>query len=296
MDNMTAKVSCFARAYHYRNNLVHVFADPFAVRFLSDDYEQIAQSMSQGVGFFLPGFEGTPEEGLRLIVERQLAPSVLGRSAFCEAMLEQEKKQGCRQYVIFAAGYDTYALRNRDPELIIYELDLPEMIADKLARTERTGKKPGAIYVPCDLSEASWTEKLLEHGFRRYEKSFCSLLGISYYLEKEAFRALLKAMSDLLCEGSSVCFDYPSVEDSRETKTNEALAQGAGEPMKARYDRRELEALLEECGFSVTDHPDHDEMTTRYFSAYNESAPGHRMEAPHGVCYVLAVKKTGEAS
>ncbi len=27
MDNMTAKVSCFARAYHHKNNNIHIFDD-----------------------------------------------------------------------------------------------------------------------------------------------------------------------------------------------------------------------------------------------------------------------------
>ena len=30
MENLTAKVSCFARAYHYRNNDAHIFADTVA--------------------------------------------------------------------------------------------------------------------------------------------------------------------------------------------------------------------------------------------------------------------------
>ena len=30
MDNMTAKVSCFARAYHYKNNSIHIFSDNIA--------------------------------------------------------------------------------------------------------------------------------------------------------------------------------------------------------------------------------------------------------------------------
>lgn len=30
MDNMTAKVSCFARAYHYKNNSIHIFTDDIA--------------------------------------------------------------------------------------------------------------------------------------------------------------------------------------------------------------------------------------------------------------------------
>ena len=83
MDSMTAKVSCFARAHQYKNNTVHIFADPAAGSLLGADYDQIAQSMAQGIGFFLPDFQGSAEEGLRLIVDRQLSPSVLGRSAFC---------------------------------------------------------------------------------------------------------------------------------------------------------------------------------------------------------------------
>ena len=80
MDNLTAKVSCFARAYHYKNNRVHIFADEVAEKLLGDDYDLVAQSMSQGISFFLPGFQGTQKEGLRLIVEKHLSPSVLGRS------------------------------------------------------------------------------------------------------------------------------------------------------------------------------------------------------------------------
>ena len=37
MDNMTALVSAFARAYHYRNNHTWVFADPVAEKMLTDE-------------------------------------------------------------------------------------------------------------------------------------------------------------------------------------------------------------------------------------------------------------------
>ena len=122
-------------------------------------------------------------------------------------------------------------------------------------------------------------------------KNLRSLLGISYYLTKEVFKDLLLTLGGLLCEGSALCFDYPSTEGSRETRTNQALAHGAVEEMKARYGRRELEDLLAGCGFLVYAHPDHGEMTRQYFSAYNEGCPAHPMEAPKGVCYVLAVRK-----
>ena len=98
MDNMTAKVSCFARAYHYNNNSIRIFTDDIAEKLLGEDYNQIAKSMSDGIDFFCPGFEGTREEGLRLILDRQLSPSVLGRSVFCESKLAYAIANGCKQY------------------------------------------------------------------------------------------------------------------------------------------------------------------------------------------------------
>lgn len=98
IDNMTAKVSCFARAYHYNNNSIRIFTDDIAEKLLGEDYNQIAKSMSDGIDFFCPGFEGTREEGLRLILDRQLSPSVLGRSVFCESKLAYAIANGCLSY------------------------------------------------------------------------------------------------------------------------------------------------------------------------------------------------------
>ena len=288
MDHMTAKVSCFARAYHHKNNQVCIFDDPMAEKLLKNEYEQIAEHMAAGVKFFLPDFKGTKEEGLRLIVDRQLSPSVLGRSAFCEEKLSEAVKQGCSQYLLFASGYDTFALRNSESSLSIYELDFPELLADKRMRTDRGHMKSMSVDVPCNLSEASWKEKLLEAGYQQTEKAFGSLLGISYYLQKEEFEQLLKNVHEIMAAGSMICFDYPSVDESKETRTNQTLASGAGEQMKALYSRKEMEALLQRCGFAVMEHLDDREMTDRYFEEYNQNNPMHPMKAPKGVGYVLA--------
>ena len=37
MDNMTALVSTFAREYHYKNNHIHIFAEPLAEKMLTDE-------------------------------------------------------------------------------------------------------------------------------------------------------------------------------------------------------------------------------------------------------------------
>ena len=293
MDHMTAKVSCFARAYHHINHKQHIFDDVAAGKLLGKDYEEIAQNMSAGVQFFFPGFEGTKEEGLRRIVEKQLSPSVLARSAYCESRLAKARTHGCRQYVIFASGYDTFSVRNTDPALSVYELDLPEMIADKTERIRNAGMKSQAIYVPCDLANPVWKDKLLEAAYHTEQQAFGSLLGISYYLRKEEFQRLLTEIYAVMAAGSVICFDYPSTDESVETQTNQRLASGAGEQMQAMYSNTELQEMLQQCGFVMAEHMHDREITEQFFSAYNQCNPLHPMQAPAGVAYVLAMKKEG---
>ncbi|MDR9831348.1 class I SAM-dependent methyltransferase, partial [Vibrio sp. FNV 38] len=152
--------------------------------------------------------------------------------------------------------YDTFGIRNKDASLSIYELDLPEMLADKKAKIEEAGLTSRVIYVPCDLSEGSWKDKLAECGFMCGRRTFCSMLGISYYLSRDEFKKLLKTLGSILSEGSAVCFDYPSKDKSQETQTNRILAGGANEKMKAQYAEQELVTLLEECGFLIYEHLD----------------------------------------
>ena len=293
MDNTTAKVSCFARAYHFENNKTHIFADNMAKKILGEDYDQIAESMSQGISFFLPGFEGTKEDGLRLIVDKQLSPSVLGRSAYCEEKLWGRIENGCNQYLIFASGYDTFSLRNKNTAVNVYELDLPDLLDDKKKRIDNAGLRTGAKFIPCDLADESWVKKLHEKDFRSFEKSYGSLLGISYYLEKDDWKKLLEIIANIMPEGSAICFDFPSIDESKETKVNKTLAGGAGEQMKAQYSPKEMEKLLFESGFIIEEQLVFEEMTKRYFYEYNKKTPDHPMNAPAGVDYMFAVRVQG---
>lgn len=288
---MTAMVSCFARAYHYKNNSIHIFTDDIAEKLLGEDYHQIAKSMSDGIDFFCPGFEGTREEGLRLILDRQLSPSVLGRSVFCESKLAYAIANGCKQYLVFAAGYDTYALRNEDSATKVYELDYPELLKDKAERIKKANLKASAVNVPCDLADPEWKNELLTFGYDKDKKAFGSLLGISYYLKKVDFEQLVMSISEIMSEGSAICFDYPSVDESAETRKTQMLASEAGEQMKAVYSYKEIGMILDKHSFKIEDHLDENDMTYRYFREYNQANPMHQMNAPVGVGYVYAVKR-----
>ena len=67
-------------------------------------------------------------------------------------------------------------------------------------------------------------------------------------------------------------------------------AAGAGEQMKAAYSPDELELILQNCGFLIYEHLNHEEITGQYFEDYHAKNPGHMMQAPEGVGYILAVR------
>ena len=287
MDNMTALVSCFARAYHNKNSERPVFADSVAEKLLTaEEYAAISRNMAQGIGYFAPGFKGTPEEALRFIVNHQLAPSVLARSAFCERAIGNAVRLGSRQVVICACGYDTFSLRTDNQALTVYELDRPEMIEDRRIRIARARIEPACRVksIGCDLSKPTWKESLIEAGFDMERLSFSTLLGISYYLTGDEFEKLIAGIASLSCEGASICLDYPINEEGRESARNRELAAAAGEAMKARYSYGEMEVLLSRAGFLIYDHMDADEATEAFFKDSD-------MTAPAGVGYCLAVRK-----
>ena len=287
---MTARVSAFARAMHARNR-DQVYLDPLAEKLLSpSEMQEIASSMSQGIGFFCPGFQGTPEEGLRWIVEHQLAPSPLGRAAFAESALEQS---GARQYLILAAGLDSFGLRLPDwaRDMEIFELDLPGPSRDKRARIAAAGLTvPENLHLlEGDLSDANWMDALRTHpAFDPERISFCSLLGIVYYLKPEDFRTLLRQLAKVLPAGSRIAMDYPARDASAQFDRQSALARGAGEAMQAAYTRQEMEKLLQSAGFRVERDMNPAEITEAYFVPYNRRNPDHPINAAENVNYCLA--------
>lgn len=289
---MTARVSAFARAHHARNRDC-VYCDPLAEKLLSQsETEEIASSMAQGIGFFCPGFQGTPEEGLRWIVEHQLAPSPLGRAAFAESALE---KSGAAQYLILAAGLDSFGLRQPDwaRQIEVFELDLPGPSRDKRSRIAAAGLNvpENLHFLEGDLADANWPEALRAHpAFSPERISFCSLLGIVYYLKQEDFSALLRQLAKVLPVGSRIAMDYPARDPSAQFDRQSALARGAGEAMQAAYTRQEMEKLLQGAGFRVVRDLNSNEITRAYFDPYNKRNPDHPIFAAENVNYCLAEK------
>lgn len=301
--SMTALVSAFSRAYHSRENTEKIFDDYLAKDILTkDEYNQISENMSNGIKFFNPSFKGSREEGLRWIVDNQLSPTPLGRAAFAEKSLESAVKEGrTAQYLIFAAGYDTFAYRKEEwaSQIEIFEIDHPSTAEDKQKRINLLGvEKPENLHYVCaDFTKENWIDNLvLCENFDERKISFCSLLGITYYLSKEDFIKIINKISNIIPKGSCIAFDYPdetthSAAADEQVKRQTAMAAGAKEKMLASYSYLEMEEILSRSGLSIKEHLTPKEITAQYFKKYNEANPAHPMKAFSSVNYCLAIKK-----
>lgn len=288
--NMTALVSAFVRCYHNKHSNIKIYNDNYSTKIITEEeYNNILENMSKQIKFFNPNFRGNQQEAIDWIVNNQLAPSVLGRSAFCKHSLDVAIKIGCREYLVYALGYDTSALNQN---IKCFEIDKPEMIEDKITRLKSNNINIDNIeFIKANFKKDKWINNILDSGYNQNLISFNSLLGISYYLTKEQFSNMIKEISNIICEGSSILFDYQTVEKSKETLINEKLAKAAGEEMKSKYTYQDIENILTANGLKIYEYLDDVDMTKEYFYDYNTLNPNNKLIAPKGVAYILAVKK-----
>ena len=288
-QNMTALVSLFARAYHQKNKNIKIFDDPLSTKLITKkEYEMIGLNMSQGISFFNPTFKGSKEEALKWIVDHQLSPSVLLRSAFCKEAIEEMKEKGCQQYLDFASGYDSFAYYYQN-QMHVFEIDKKEVIEDKRQRCKDVDIE-NIQFLSIDLSQENWINTLLQSDYQEDQLSISSMLGLSYYLTKDEFKKMLKQLSKYLLKGSRLVFDYPSIQESKETKINEMLAKEADESMKAKYSFTELKEILNQCHLTIIQHENYQTMTEKYISNYNVYYKDDPIKAPEGVCYCVVEK------
>ena len=288
-QNMTALVSLFARAYHQKNKDIKIFDDLLSIKLITEkEYEMIGLNMSQGISFFNPTFKGSKEEALKWIVDHQLSPYVLVRSAFCKEAIEEMKEKGCQQYLDFASGYDSFAYYYQN-QMHVFEIDKKEVIEDKRQRCKDVDIE-NIQFLSIDLSQDNWINTLLQSDYQEDQLSISSMLGLSYYLTKDEFKKMLKQLSKYLLKGSRLVFDYPSIQESKETKINEMLAKGANESMKAKYSLTELKEILNQCHLTIIQHENHQTMTEKYISNYNAYYKDDPIKAPEGVCYCVVEK------
>lgn len=279
--DLTALLSAFSRAYHFEHSASPVLCDAFSGRlFSTEEYEQIEKYIQ------LSGND------VKRYVTEQLAPIPLARARFCEDSLKTALQIGTEQYVILASGFDTFALCNRNLNLDVFEIDKPNVIAEKQKRMARAGlKTPDRVhYISADLSTVNLEKVLTENGFDKKKKTFFSCLGLFYYLSKAEIETIFQKISKFAAEGSTFLFDFADNHffSSKIPRVKELIKMAieSGSPMKSCFGYCELEKLLQQYNFYLYEFLTDAEMQERYFSdSRNEITPFEHVN------YALAVFK-----
>lgn len=299
-SSLTSLISAFGRAYHSQFDTPKIFDDFMAENLITrKEYHDIKENMIQGIPFFNKEiaeiYKDQPEEILKWVTQVQLSPTPLARAAYCENVLDNEIRLGIKNYMILGAGLDTFALRRPELENIleIFEIDHPLTQAFKKERlTEIDQNLPSNLhFIPMDFATTFAYDNLIEKGFKN-DKTFFSLLGVSYYLTKKEFAKLLELLFAQVPAGSSIVFDYADERLftekglSNRVENMVKMAEASGEPMKASFPLLEVEKILEKSNLLIYEHLSPDKINELYFRNRHDY-----LTAFETIHYIHAVKK-----
>ena len=199
---------------------------------------------------------------------------VVLRSRFAEDRLAAAATRGVKQYVIAAAGLDTFPWRQPGfaCEMRIFVADLPESLAvlQDCVRRRALPQPANLTYVPIDLERKELLGPLVAAGFDPRLPTFCSALGIVQFLTPDAVDALL-TFAARRAKGSEIVFSFTPPDDElgeRELKgvhESQVRTRSYGEPWLTRLRPGQLTARLSQLGYSDIELLTPDLANHRYF-------------------------------
>lgn len=295
MESVTAKLCSFARAYHSNCEKNKIFDDYLAYDLMGkEEYERIGQMIEHNYKeeLFDPAhiFSGVR---IREKLNRYISPIPLSRAAFAERELVRFAwDRGECQYVICGAGMDTFAFRNDNPKIQIFEIDHPDTQRYKMERIQKLEWNiPSNVhYVAVDFSKDDMAEKLKTAGYVSSAPSFFAILGVTYYLTLPIFEETLERIGGISCFGSRVVFDFPddttfAADTPERVRTLSEITDSLGEPMQHGYTLSEVDRALERHGFLIDEHASPEKIQKRFFG---DRADGQR--AYENIHFILAKK------
>lgn len=274
-ESVTAKLCSFARAYHSNNDRNKIFDDFLAYDIMGkDEYEEIGQLIEHD--FKAELYDDTysfKNADIRDRLFKYILPIPLSRAAFIEKEVDKfVKEHGRCQYVICGAGNDTFAFRNENPNIKVFEIDHPDTQRYKLDKIrELEWIIPENVkYVPVDFAKDDLLTKLIAYGFEYREPSVFAIPGVTYYLTLPVFEETLDNMSRIASKESRVIFDFPDettfLEDAPErVKTLSTITEGLGEKMKHGYSYEEIKEALSRHSLFVDEHESPEDIENNYF-------------------------------
>lgn len=197
---------------------------------------------------------------------------IVARHALTDELLVRAFGDGCRQYVLLGAGYDSSPLRFADALRggVTYEVDHPATQARK-REVLRDGDWPDFVrFVPVDFETDALAERLTSAGWRAGEPAFWSWMGVTMYLTDEAVFDTLRLVA-AGAPGSTIAVGYTIADEDCDAADLALRRRGAvgvansGEPWVNYYRPREFAERVGALGFSTVRNVLPDEFRARYF-------------------------------
>jgi methyltransferase (TIGR00027 family) len=259
----TALMIARQRAAHQVLDLGAILNDPWAVRILGEDAQDVVR------------FQHPLASIGRLFTA--------ARSRIAEDALAKAVEGGTRQVVILGAGLDTFALRNPHAarQIRVYEVDHP---ATQLWKRQRLAemqiaRPPGLVFVPVDFERDDLRAQLAAAGLEQNAPAFFAWLGVVPYLTEGAIGHTLDVLSSTA--NAEVVFDYmePAEAFSQELRPIEKQRaeqlEKMGERSATRFEPAGMAAMLRAHGFGAIEDIGFQEIVARFGRAVQGLAPGH---------------------
>lgn len=251
----TALAAATHRAAHQLLEGGRIFADPLAVRILSEGPRAIVQDAT-----------AHPER-------RAMRLFIAVRTRFAEDALAAAVERDVRQLVVLGAGLDTFAYRSPFRErLRVFEVDHPATQAWKRQRLAEAGiALPGWLtFAPINFETQSLPDVLAKAGFDSNDETFFIWLGVVPYLTEDAIFTTLQFVAGLH-GGMHVVFDYSDPPDKLSPEARAyhdkraTQVEALQEPWVSYFEPEELHATLRVLGFSEIEDLGPREIRERYF-------------------------------
>jgi len=264
----TSYMVALVRAAHQTLDQPLVFPDPLA---------PVIVGARQGAA--LPA---TPQTRRGSAWRKALRAHIAVRSRVAEDARASAVHAGVRQYVILGAGLDTFAYRNTNGALRVFEVDHPQTQAWKrnVLVDASIAVPPNVTYVPVNFERQDLAAELARAGLDSSAPTFFSWLGVTMYLTREPIRDTLRFVVGAMGSTGGIAFDY--AEPPRWYRPLQAMGYWfmarrvarAGEPFRSLLKPPEVAAELGALGFATVADLGAAELNRRYFQA---RADGLRM-------------------
>lgn len=298
-ESLTAKLCSFARAFHSNFGKNKIFDDYLSFDLMGrTQYEEVGQLIENN--FEVEKFDKNRwfcHKNIKESLYKYILPIPLSRISFAEEELQKFAKENAAenqeiQYVICGAGMDSFAFRNTQKNIKIFEIDHPDTQAYKKQRIKELEWiiPENLTFVSVDFSKEHLDEKLLANGFNPNLPTFTAILGVSYYLTLPVFEDTLRVISKITPKGSKVIFDFPddttfSSKQSKRVLELAKVTEKLGEPMLHGFTVQEISDALERNELSMKVHEDPSKIQQRYFGNRNDE-----LKAYENVHFVVAEK------